>query len=512
MGVSETISSPKTKSTPVETLQNWGQNFVNFWKNHAWLAAVLSLAILFHIWLHLANPYAAINFVQQPFTTKVENGAIVYDQQFDLKVLSDPLSDKLGYYRQGFLIVQNNFVGGKRIDKSSASEIIDEIHRLRFDPSKPYLISGDQFSVLYPRNLGVFYNQLLDPETAHSEADWLNRQRIYLQSALFAIEGLSASDVPKTTLIPIGPRTITATQVHPGDVASDSPYGLLYALKTMQSDRCDQSKKYCIQTKQSIERILKEKGEKLRHIVESYEKTVRDTETGFIRTDIKLSGARDGATRKSSFFDNVVLWKTLSLANELGIQKSNQADLDKLKNDIKNKFWNDSAGYYNNDSADTSFSSDWLIGYVTGFFDLKDKIDFERSKRTISYINREKIAEPLPIKYQAGKPKDMPIVIKWFVPSYGGDAIWSYWGAEYMTLLMNMYQKDGDSSYKDLVKKYREAYDKAIVRDGGFAETFSPDGQFLQNPFYKSIRTTGWVVQYEHAVKLLETSAASPLP
>lgn len=33
----------------------------------------------------------------------------------------------------------------------------------------PYLISGDQFSVLYPRNLDVFYGRLLDPNTARSD-------------------------------------------------------------------------------------------------------------------------------------------------------------------------------------------------------------------------------------------------------------------------------------------------------------------------------------------------------
>lgn len=478
---------------------------IRYGKNRPKRSLLLLMFIAFHIWLHFSSPYATTSFVDQPYTTRIENDSVVYKQHYETWVWSNPLADLLGYYKQGFLIVENTLLGGKRINATNANAVIDEIHSIRFDPSKPYLISGDQFSVLYPRNLGVFYNQLLDPNTAHSQLDWENRQRIYLQSALFATDGLADSDVPKTTLIPIGPRTIVTTQVHPGDVGSDSVYGLLFSLDAMRSDRTSRSGEYHVQTRKSVERILREKQKKLEHIVTSYVDTVRDERTGMVREDIKLSAARDGVTRKSSFYDNVVLWNTLSLAESLDIYHTPKQNLDKLQQNIKQQYWNDNQGYYMNDKYDDRFSSDWLIGYVTGFFNLSDSVDLERSERTVAYINQHNIADPFPIKYQEGDAVDMPFIISTFVPMYGSEAIWSYWGAQYITLLADLRQVTNKEPYYKQAEEYVRKYDAAIVRDGGFAETYSPDGTFLRHGLYKSIRITGWVVQYEHAKFQLKT-------
>ena len=462
--------------------------------------AAILLLIAIHSWLHFANPYAQYTFFELPYRTHVDkDGRIQYESVYKPVVLADPLSDFLGYYRSGFLIAQNTLIGGKPIDKPTANEIIREIHHKRFDPTKPYLISGDQFSVLYPRNLGVFYNQLLDPNTAHSQEEWENRQRIYLQSVLFAIDGLSVGNTPKTTLVPIAPRTFVTTRVHPGDYGSDAVYGTLYALDKLATESSSRDGTYHLQTQDAAKRILAERMPQLQHMVRTYRDTVFDTNSGFIKTGIHLSSARDGASRKSSFYDNVILWKTLGLASKLGIVSVDEHALSTYRERIKATYWHDSKGYYQNDMYDESFSSDWLIGYVTGFFDLANTEDAARTKRTIDYITSNRLADPLPIKYQIGRPKDMPVAIRIFVPSYGGDAIWSYWGAEYITLLANYAQLYDTQEYRDLAARYIEDYEKAIVRDGGFAETFNTDGQFLQAGIYKSIRITGWVVQFEHA-------------
>lgn len=478
-------------------------------KLHIAVAALL----VFHIWLHLANPYAKTNFVQQPYTTELRDGNINYTQHHSTFVLSDPLSDLLGYYRQGFLIVQNTFFGGQPASGNTPKEIIDHIHEVRFDPTKPYLISGDQFSVLYPRNLGVFYNQVLDPNTAHSQKDWENRQRIYLQSALFAIDGLSAAPTPRTTLIPIGPNMITATTVHPGDVGSDAVYGTLYALDKLSTPNQSKDGHYRIATEKAAMRVVREKRIQLATMVAKYVETVRDKKTKLVRTDIHPSSARDGVSRKSSFYDNVIFWKTLQLANKLGVYHITDAELSDLHQRISKAYWNEKQGYYNNDRYDPSFTGDWLIGYVTGFFDLTNRQDRERTQRTIDYIRRHKVAEPFPLRYQVDSTAvKMPLVIKWFVPSYGADAIWSYWGAQYITLLTDMSEQTSDQSYRQDALRYVKKYNEAIVRDNGFAETFDPEGNFLRSGlFYKSIRITGWVVQYEHAIKQLEMTGSSRL-
>src|SRR6266542_900044 len=129
------------------------------------LTAIITLAVIgiFHVWLSITNPYASWNIVQQPYTTTIVNGKIEAEKQFDLHVYRGFMAQAMGYYKSGFLIVQNAYTGSPKAPSSNPDEIINYIHDLRFDPSKPYLISGDQFSVLYPRNLGVFYNSLLDP-------------------------------------------------------------------------------------------------------------------------------------------------------------------------------------------------------------------------------------------------------------------------------------------------------------------------------------------------------------
>ncbi len=461
----------------------------------------ISVLLLFHFGLHIVNPYASPNLFKSPYETKVEaDGSISYNQVYKPAVLSDSLSDLLGYYRSGFLIVQNTFFGGAPIEKDTSKEIIEEIHDRRFDPSKPYLISGDQFSVLYPRNLGVFYNQLLDPNTAHSKEDWENRQRIYLQSVLFAIDGLSAGDKPKTTLVPVAPRTIAATTVHPGDYGSDAVYGLLYALDKLSQESTSSDGKYSIQTQKAAQQILAERESDLKKIVRNYIKHVQDPWTKMVRTDIHLSSARDGASRTGSFYDNIVFWKTLKIADELGIRQTSQTTLNQLHNNIKYTYWNDKKGYYKNDIKDNSFSSDWLLAYVIGFLDLSNPEDLERTERTIAYINANGLADPLPIKYQIGNPAEAPLVIKAFVPNYGGETIWSYWGAEYITLLVNLASVTSNEEYLSQARSDIDGYNQSIVRDGGFAETFNTDGQFLQSGVYKSIRVTGWVVQFEHAM------------
>lgn len=456
-------------------------------------AIALALFISFHAWLHFSNPYTPGTFVQQPYTTRVEaNGEISYTQNFKLWVWSNPFADALGYYKQGMMIVENTLFGGRELPGTSPEAIIDEIHMARFKTDKPYLISGDQFNVLYPRNLGVFYNQLLSPETTHSQKDWELRQRIYLQSVLYAIDGLADADEPKTTIIPIGPHTAVTTQVHPGDVASDSVYGLLYTLDRLAT--YNEFEGYTVQTTTAAKRILHEKHPQLSKIVQDYLRTVQG-ENERIRSDIHLASARDGVSRKSSFYDNIILWKTLQLADKLDIYDTGSKELSSLKNAIKDAYWQQKKGYYKNDIYDTSFSSDWLIGYPTGFFDLDNKIDRARTKQTLDYIFNDAIDQPLPIKYQIGEAKDVPFIIKMFVPQYGGEAIWSYWGAQYITLLIDM----NDTKYTARAQEFITKYDQAILRDKGFAETYNPDGTFLRHGLYKSIRVTGWVVQYEWA-------------
>ncbi|TAK89756.1 hypothetical protein EPO04_01470 [Patescibacteria group bacterium] len=448
------------------------------------------------------NPYGWGSIVQQPYTTKVENGQITFHQNFTIKVYGGPVADLLGYYKSGLLIVQNSLFGSQPVPGSSAEEITSSIHWLRFDPSKPYLISGDQFSVLYVRNLGVFYNQLLNPNIALSQDDWQNKQRVYLQSVLYGIDGLSAARTPKTTVVPIGPRSAALTQVHPGSYGSDSVYGLLYGLDQLQNEKTSADGKYHQQTRGAAEQIIRERQPQLQQIVNDYLNTVQDPQTGLVKNNLKLASARDGVTRSSSFYDNVVMWKTLELANKLDIRTTNTQELTSLHQRILNTYWSQQTGCFI-DSIDNrlSYSSDWLIALPIEF--LLPTQDKDRLQSCVSYIRKHKLAEPFPIKYNNESKPEGPWAVRTFVPNYGGNAIWSYWGAEYITLLANLNKTTNDPSYRQEAERHINTYHQKMVEYHGFPETFDANGNFLQNAVYKSIRSTGWVVQLEYAEWLL---------
>ena len=135
------------------------------------------------------------------------------------------------------------------------------------------------------------------------------------------------------------------------------------------------------------------------------------------------------------------------------------------------------------------------------FFDLKNKQDLKRTKQIINYIENSELINPLPIKYQLESNHRVPLLVKLVVPNYGTDAIWSYWGAQYITLLADCYEATKDPVYLAKAKHYLKIYKTKIVEHGGFAETFDIYGDFMKHGLYKSIRITGWIVQYEHAVQ-----------
>ncbi len=465
--------------------------------------SLVGILITFHAWLHFTNPYAHFSIVQQPYTTQVKHGEITVEKQFGLHVLDDSFSRNLGYYKGGFLIVQNTYFGSYKAPSTAADGIIRDIHQLRFDPSKPYLISGDQFSVFYPRNLGVFYNSLLDPHTAHSQQDWENKQRIYLQSALYAVDAFSTAGDLTTTLAPLGPRTVALTEVHPGSVPSDTLYGIFYALNALQNpSHYGNDAPYKLQTAATTKRAVAERRADLRKLLDIYLAQVRDPHTGLVRAGLDLASARDGVVRDRSFYDNLVLWKTLSLARDLGINTIAEHDLAAMRDRLIHLYWDDTEGHFRDDlstkPAHTNYSSDWLLALPTGFLDPNNPADQKYLTRSIAFIRQQGIDKPFPIKYKAsGQAVDAPWAVKTFVPNYGGDAIWSYWGAQYITLLAQL--SPLDPSYLADARHYRDIYRQKIEQYHGFPETFDAQGDFLQNFVYKSIRQTGWVVQFEQA-------------
>lgn len=487
-------SSPAATTEPQQKNKNVGtitQLWHAYWRRKWLVTLTAAIAILSALVVYglAADPYSSDSFVETPFTTTFENGQVVLHQHFTPHVYSGWLANAIGYAEQALLVVWDRIRSPKE-PAGTVQSITAAIYAQRFDPSKPYLISGDQFGELYPRNLTIFYQGMLDPHTALNSTDWHNRERIAVQSLAYALSVTQQLKYPVTTFVPITPRGVIATDFW--DYPSDTMYSLFQLLQNLEANP---------DTRAAAQQLQRQYGGGLETAYRQYLHTVRDPKTGLIRSDIFLSSARDAAQRQSSFYDNVILWRTEQLATQLGFDTVTSDELTSLRQTIMGRYWNRSAGHFIDDVApgnQQSYSSDWLIALPTGFLNSNDPADTAKLTEISAYIDKYHLTDPLPIRYTADPdPSHQHFFVRYFVGSYGNTAIWSYWGNEYITLETDLYKQTGNPLYAQHVEQAIAAWDRVIVRDCGYPETLDGQGKLLLEPLYESIRRNGWIVTYQ---------------
>ena len=197
----------------------------------------------------------------------------------------------------------------------------------------------------------------------------------------------------------------------------------------------------------------------------------------------------------------MILWKTRQLAMQLGVSDESSAALEQSRQHIVDFYWSNATGCFRDELAKpNSYSSDWLLAPAIGLVDYSG--DYGKLSSCVSYIRQEHLADPLPIQY-THDVTESPWAVRTFAPGYGSSAIWSYWGSEYITLLAQLNKvQPNKADYTEAVADVKK-WDRAMVHNHGYPETLDTKGNFLQTPLYKSIRSTGWVVQLEYAKQLL---------
>lgn len=458
---------------------------------------------------YLTNPFSRFSIIRLPYRARLQNKARqVVDDNARLQIKNRWYWRWFAIYQSGLYILTTRYFHSPRSNGVTVDEIIDDIHELRYDPNKLLVISGDHFNGLFVRNLGVFYYPLLDRSITSTEQDWQNRQTVYLQSVAYALGVFEKEPKLTTTIVPMGRYTATCVDFYA--FPSDSLYGILYALATLVGEE-NASPYHYAKAKHQLDTIpaaldlIKTYMPTLQALYENYHSTVFDSSTGLIRTNVHLSGAKDITRRYSAFYDNVVYWKTTQLAMQLGVVPDDPRTLSQLKKHILKTFWLESEGYFLEDLSDEGkkrkyYSSDWLIVLATGFLDPLNKKESDYYERSINYIQKQNIDKPFAIKYQQDtRAHRQFFAVRMAVASYGGDAIWSFWGMEYIKALALLYKKTGDDAYKTCAKYHIDMYEAKMLEHGGFPEVYGPDGSFLQTPLYRSIRQTGWVIGFEQA-------------
>jgi hypothetical protein len=471
-------------------------------------AVLLAFIAVIIMGAYFTNPFSRGSIVRQPFTARMVDGQLqIIDYNYRLR-LHQSLIYKVFVILKNFVyVLTSRYVHSPGSDSPTIEGIISDIHRHRFKVDKLLLTSGDHFSALFVRNLGVFYYPMLDRRIASEDKDWQARQIVYLQTVAYALGAFAKRPIPVTTIASTGAWAATGVNIYA--YPSDALYGVFYALAALAGKEAatpapEVSEPILpAQTTDAAEYLMLEYKPTMTKLYAHYRKTVYDQESGLIRKDIHLSGAKDITRRTCAFFDNVIFWKTTQLAMTLGLIEKDQPFLNGLKKRIITTFWDEKLGYFLEDLSDEGlknryYSSDWLIVLITGFLDMNKAKERKYYERSVEYIQKMKIDQPFPIKYQhETRAHRQFIAVRLVMAAYGGDAIWSFWGMEYIKTLMLLYRQTGKKEYLQAADQHIASYERVMLRDHGYPEVYDKDGNLMETFIYRSIRQTGWVIGFE---------------
>jgi hypothetical protein len=473
--------------------------------------------IVLGVFSYFTNPFTRFTTVKEPFATDYNSqGQIELVEKNSLQLKQNFFYHHFAFLKSAYHIVTNVYAGSKRSRAENIQDIVADIHNQRFNPDNPFLISGDHFSMLYPRSLGIFYHSLLDPRTALSDQDWAHRQQIYLQTAAYALEVYAKSKELSTTIVPVGPQSVTLMNIY--QKPSDTLYSLLYAIEVMRSTQPittiypyntnQSSAQRTLATTEAANELLNKYRVDLQRHLAQYQQDVYDSNTGLVRQDILLSSTKDIVKRQSAFYDNVIYWRTLQMAQELELAPRDDTMLNELRSRILTTFWDTEQGHFLEDLSPESkayhyYSSDWLIAIMTGFLSPSNPDDRPYLEKSVAYIQAEKLDQPFGLHFQqTDRPERQYLANRLGAPEYGGTAIWSNWGQEYIKVLLLLYKATNNPQYKLTATQQLQAYENNILEYHGFPEVYDHQGKMMETPLYKSVRQTGWVVSFEQAQKM----------
>lgn len=469
------------------------------------IAALLLMCLI--LAAYFTNPFNRLTIIRRTYRAEMKRGVLsAIDDNHRLQVKQTRARRWFAVLKNGIHIVNSRWHKSPASSGETVDDIIADIYALRFNPNKLLLTSGDHFSALFVRNLGVFYYPTLDTHIPATDAQWHDRQLVYLQTLAYALGTFDKQTELTTTIVPTGRRTATCVNFYA--YPSDTLYGILYALAALLDKESARPLNYGhvahpLDTVPAAHVLLDTYRTTLVGHYVRYREKVYDEESGLIDINIRMSGAKDITKRSSAFYDNVIFWKTTDLAMKLGLVDYDPDFLDELKTRILDAFWLKEQGYFLEDlsregRAEKYYSSDWLIVLATGFLTPEHPDEQEYFERSVEYIRRMEIDRPFAIKYQhETRAHRQFAAVRMVVASYGGDSIWSFWGMEYIKTLLSLSRATGKTWYIEEADYHIAKYEEAMLEYGGYPELYDADGKMLQTPLYRSVRQTGWVIGFD---------------
>lgn len=213
--------------------------------------------------------------------------------------------------------------------------------------------------------------------------------------------------------------------------------------------------------------------------VNLYFKTVFDRKTGLVRADKHFSSMRDLAKRKSSCYDNCMLYLLTQEIKKLGLK--NPFARWNVKQNIMKTFWN--GKYFFNDIRDIRHVNGDAQVFVFWTSVCNDKKKF---MSCVKQMERAGLCSPWPLRYANARYKEHYMSAhEFFVKDYETNSIWMHLGLCYLDLLKKFDKKRFRkhlAQYERLVKKYKT-----------FLEVYDQSGVPFSTPFYLSDEGMLWV-------------------
>lgn len=469
--------------------------------------------VVLAIYGYFTNPFVRFTLIKDPFKEYSLNAKNIIHSHIVI-VRWRRIFKLLALIKSGWHIVANSFSRRKRAQGSALEQIVQHIHALRFDPVLPFLISGDHFSVLYPRSLGIFYYSLLDPRIPSSNEDWLNRQLIYTKTLLYALSVYEQTETLSTTIVPITRMSVALMNIYA--YPSDTLYSLLTALENLESDKkltttypFESKHRNSLATKRAAKKIQKKYFATLQRHWLRYAADVFDPQTQLIKKSWWLSGTKDIAKRSSAFYDNVMYWRTWQLAQHFQLCEKDDEGLQQQKQHILDQFWDASRSQFYEDCDEKQrekghSSSDWLIAYQTGFLSPSSENDLPYLVEAVDQVIQSGLDQPFGLRYhQDVRMSQLYWPVKVGAPLYGSQVIWSHWGMEYIKLLTHLAVTTGRENYLERANQQIKHYEQNIITTKGYPEVYDPSGQPYRHWFYASVHQTGWVINFEQTQQMV---------
>jgi len=399
------------------------------------------------------------------------------------------------------------------IQGESANQILENIISER--TKNNYLYTGGHYTDFYVRNLGTFANKLISPKAATNANQWLDRVKLMTRSTEVALSVFQSYDQITTTIVQLENGKYVPINIYAAP--SDSLPSLLKILD--QLNNINQQKTpfpLSLDEQKELDTIADQANtmlQKYRTFLkaqsELYVNSYTDTQTKLIKEDIVLSGIKDSWIRKSSFYDNVMLYSVYNLNSKLNIHSDWNKKADEVKKTLLQNRWGEQSGIFydeipsqscNPESKDICipfFSADQLIAVEMGMLDPNETNDKTYLEKIIKYIQKNNLDKPFPLKTTEIRiPKKEHLPVRILAPNYTGTTIWSYWGMIYIDLLSTIGTIDKNDDYLTQAKSDLNKYNQNIVEYKGFPELYAPNGQKYQLPFYRSVNDMVWGIYF----------------